>query len=404
MTSASRSRAPRRASGRSSGRAASTGGRTRWPRFAYRRGRHAGGPPVREDRRHRIDPDRRRADHRFAQPRGGLLGAVSTPPTTPMTGSRSPPSPAIAAEVGTRLLVPGPRAGRPEGFRDGRRTAGWLSRRGAGRGSTASALLPPTAFLEPERADQLADRLSRSGINLVRLGDLDTPIGPDRSLFDDTRDDTKAFDPAGPGEARSPGRGAQGAGDSRGARAPEQPAVPRRGRRAPARAAAPGRRSRGPLRSRRSRSSASQSARGLLGRVNPETGLALRDDPALAWVTLLGEVSLFDLIDRPDDALPGEYAQRSADARAEEHGERHGPAVLAVAGVGPLQGDGRGPPQGQAAGADRRLLALAARARVRGRARLRPRWTSIDDRLFWAATSLHRPRAASPSSGASTAA
>ena len=57
------------------------------------------------------------------------------------------------------------------------------------------SLLPPTAFLEPERADQLADRLSRSGINLVRLGDLDTALGPDRSLFDDTRDDTKAFDP-----------------------------------------------------------------------------------------------------------------------------------------------------------------------------------------------------------------
>ncbi len=52
-----------------------------------------------------------------------------------------------------------------------------------------------TAFLEPERADALADRLARSGINLVRLGDLDMPLGPGRSLFDDTRDDTKALDP-----------------------------------------------------------------------------------------------------------------------------------------------------------------------------------------------------------------
>ena len=57
------------------------------------------------------------------------------------------------------------------------------------------SLIAPTAFLEPDKADELADRLARSGINLVRLGDLDTPIGPDRSLFDDTRDDTKAFDP-----------------------------------------------------------------------------------------------------------------------------------------------------------------------------------------------------------------
>ena len=34
-------------------------------------------------------------------------------------------------------------------------------------------------------ADQLADRLARSGVNLVRLGDLDSAYGPDRSLFDD---------------------------------------------------------------------------------------------------------------------------------------------------------------------------------------------------------------------------
>ena len=57
------------------------------------------------------------------------------------------------------------------------------------------SLLPPTAFLEPERADALADRLARSGINLVRLGDLDTPLGPERSLIDDTRDDTQHLDP-----------------------------------------------------------------------------------------------------------------------------------------------------------------------------------------------------------------
>ena len=56
-------------------------------------------------------------------------------------------------------------------------------------------LIAPTAFLEPEKADKLADRLARSGMNLVRLGDLDMPIGPSRSLFDDTRDDTKGLDP-----------------------------------------------------------------------------------------------------------------------------------------------------------------------------------------------------------------
>ena len=51
-----------------------------------------------------------------------------------------------------------------------------------------------------------------------------------------------------------------------------------------------------------------ESARALLAHVNPETGLALRDDPVLAWVTLAGEVSLFNLIERPD-ALPLPYAK-----------------------------------------------------------------------------------------------
>jgi hypothetical protein len=46
----------------------------------------------------------------------------------------------------------------------------------------------------------------------------------------------------------------------------------------------------------------------LLAHVNPETGLALRDEPALAWVTLAGEVSLFDQIDNPH-SLPSHYAK-----------------------------------------------------------------------------------------------
>ena len=52
------------------------------------------------------------------------------------------------------------------------------------------------------------------------------------------------------------------------------------------------------------REAASKAAEALLGHVNPETGLALRDDPALAWVTLAGEVSLFDLVEPPIDWLP----------------------------------------------------------------------------------------------------
>ena len=116
-----------------------------------------------------------------------------------------------------------------------------------------------------------------------------------------------------------------------------------------------------------------ESARALLGHVNPETGLALRDDPVLAWVTLAGEISLFNLIDTPD-ALPPPYAKALHDAGGEEPGRRRA-AVLGIGRVGPLQADGRRAAEGRAARADRRGLALAARARVQrrpGRARAGP--------------------------------
>src|SRR5205823_3063570 len=103
-------------------------------------------------------------------------------------------SPAIAAgsALDVSFLVPAP-AGRG-GFvtvTDGRLA---FSQGGRARFLGVS-LIPPAAFVEPERADALADRLARSGISLVRLGELDAPLGPDRSLIDDTRDDTQAFDP-----------------------------------------------------------------------------------------------------------------------------------------------------------------------------------------------------------------
>ena len=48
-------------------------------------------------------------------------------------------------------------------------------------------------------------------------------------------------------------------------------------------------------------------ARALLEHVNPETGLALRDDPVLAWVTLAGEQSLFNQLDH-SEYVKGPYA------------------------------------------------------------------------------------------------
>ena len=43
------------------------------------------------------------------------------------------------------------------------------------------------------------------------------------------------------------------------------------------------------------REAARRAAEALLTHVNPETKLALKDEPALAWITLAGELSLFDL-------------------------------------------------------------------------------------------------------------
>ena len=86
-------------------------------------------------------------------------------------------------------------------------------------------LLSPAAFQRAEAAERLADRLARSGINLVRLGDLDTALGPDRSLFEDSR----RHQGARPGRARAarpPDRRAQETRDLRGDRAAEQAPIP----------------------------------------------------------------------------------------------------------------------------------------------------------------------------------
>lgn len=167
-------------------------------------------------------------------------------------------------------------------------------------------LLPSLAIPEPERADALADDLARRGVNLVRFDDLDAPYGPGRSLIDDTADDTATLDPMMRARfdhliAALKARGIHVALDLIGAcrfragdAVPGGDGLPPGG--GPAAAFDPAARAR-----------TLRFARELLGHVNPETGLALKDDPALAWVTLSGEQSLFDLIDEPG-ALPPESA------------------------------------------------------------------------------------------------
>ncbi|MEJ7637137.1 MAG: hypothetical protein WKF75_03885, partial [Singulisphaera sp.] len=181
------------------------------------------------------------------------------------------------------------------------------------------SLLSPTAFLDRERADALADRLARSGINLVRLGDLDVPLGPGRSLFDDSRDDTKAFDPMALAKldhliAALKARGISVALEIQGARQfRAEDGVAEPGRHPPGG---------GPAATFDPAmvGLAREAARALLAHVNPETGLALRDDPVLAWVTLAGEVSLFDLIDDLHSLSPKNAAALKTRAQASPHG------------------------------------------------------------------------------------
>jgi hypothetical protein len=168
------------------------------------------------------------------------------------------------------------------------------------------AILPPAAFREGDAVVALADRLARSGVNLVRLGDLDTPLGPGRSLLDDSRDDTQALDPIALGRlehliAALKERGIYVALEFQSARRfrKEDGVAGYRG-------LPPGG---GPAAGfdPRIRELELKTAEQLLEHVNPETKMPLRDDPVLAWVTLAGELTLFDLIDHPD-LLPTESA------------------------------------------------------------------------------------------------
>ncbi|WZO96561.1 hypothetical protein EP7_003559 [Isosphaeraceae bacterium EP7] len=168
-------------------------------------------------------------------------------------------------------------------------------------------LLPPTAFLEAKQADDLADRLARMGVNLVRLGDLDAAYGPGQSLIDDNRDDTLSMDTVALARldhliAALKKRGIYLAielhssrrfreGDNLG----RLGVLPPGG--GPAAAFDPeiGKRIR-------------EFAKALVGHMNPETGLALKNDPAFAWLTIAGELSLFDLIDDPGQLNAGALA------------------------------------------------------------------------------------------------
>jgi hypothetical protein len=166
-------------------------------------------------------------------------------------------------------------------------------------------LLPPLAFPDRDTADALADRLSRSGVNLVRFDGMDSPYGPGQSLYDDSRDDTLALDP----ESMAKFDHLVAALKSRGIYVSIELLTVRRFREGDG---IPGWLGLVPGGGASSafdpmiRDRIIQAAAKLLERVNPETKLALKDDPVLAWVTIAGELSLLDRLDS-DDPLPAEF-------------------------------------------------------------------------------------------------
>lgn len=187
------------------------------------------------------------------------------------------------------------------------------------------SLLPPTAFLEAAKLDPLLDRLARSGVNLVRLAELDTPLGPVRSLFDDTRDDTAALDADALARldhliAAAAARGIYVAIEFQGARRfrdgdatiPDGRKLPAGG--GPAAAFDP-----------KVRAAALLAIDQMLAHKNPETGRLLRDEPSLAWFTLAGELSLFDMpeVAEREPRLTGE-ALRTALRRDDVPSARRG--------------------------------------------------------------------------------
>ena len=167
-----------------------------------------------------------------------------------------------------------------------------------------AVLLPTLGFAAPERADALADRLAKSGVNLVRLSGLDAPLGPARSLFDDGRDDTRELDP----DALERFDHLIAACKAKGIYVALELLASRRfreGDEVPGWIGLPPGGGAAAAFDPTIRALTLKAAKDLLGHVNPETKLALRDDPVLAWVTLAGERTLLDR-DDPDSPLPEE--------------------------------------------------------------------------------------------------
>lgn len=179
------------------------------------------------------------------------------------------------------------------------------------------SLIPPAAFIGEAEAKALADRLSRSGVNLARLIALDMPLTPGQSLLDGTRDDTRALDQLG--RQRLSGlvdrlgeRGISVAFDLLNGRRYREGDAVAAFRDLPAGG--------GPVAafSAHLRDLVLATASEWLGhQPTGPTSRALKNNPGVAWITLANEISLFDLIDEPA-MLPPPHAEALRQAIQEQ--------------------------------------------------------------------------------------
>ncbi len=99
------------------------------------------------------------------------------------------------AEQRARRLVLAAGTGRRARVRDASRTAGWPSAKGGERGSSESRCSLRRRSCRASRPTCSPTAWPDPGSTWCGWAISTWPCGPNRSLFDDTRDDTKAFDP-----------------------------------------------------------------------------------------------------------------------------------------------------------------------------------------------------------------
>ena len=156
------------------------------------------------------------------------------------------------------------------------------------------SLLPTAGFPEEGRAAKIADNLSRLGVNVVRFGDLDLAYGPGRSLIDDIYENTGELDPVAWARMDKlhkelADRGIYYSIELHAHR------LFREGDGVKDAAELPPGGSAAAVFDSKLTPKIDELAKKIVKEPRPESGMPLADDPHLAWVTQMGEISMLEL-------------------------------------------------------------------------------------------------------------